>query len=41
MTDKIVAYQRALLDQYEAMGYTEDETEVTNDEEDKENAVEN
>jgi hypothetical protein len=32
-SDKIRAYFQAIIDQYEARGYAEDETEVTDDEE--------
>ncbi|XBI23171.1 hypothetical protein VPH35_064103 [Triticum aestivum] len=35
ITDKILAYQRALIAQYNAMGYAEDETEVTDDDEEE------
>ncbi|KAF7096898.1 hypothetical protein CFC21_098783 [Triticum aestivum] len=31
--DKIVAYQRGLIDQYKAKGYAEEDREVTDDEE--------
>ncbi|CAN6362264.1 unnamed protein product [Urochloa humidicola] len=33
IADKIVAYQRALIAQYDALGFAEDEMEVTDDEE--------
>ncbi|CAL4995552.1 unnamed protein product [Urochloa decumbens] len=33
IADKIVAYQRALISQYDAQGFAEDETEVTDEEE--------
>lgn len=32
-TEKILAYHQALIDQYEIRGYVEDETEVTDDDE--------